>query len=72
MLAPAVGRTYAARMWWWIGTGLVLAMLLVLWFVMHRYTNFGSRAAKFEGTDPEVAEALRQAEADIARGRMYF
>lgn len=59
-------------MWWWIGTGLVLAVLLVLWFVMHRYTNFGSRAAKFEGTEPEVAEALRQAEADIAQGRMYF
>ncbi|MEG8034409.1 hypothetical protein QP157_03450 [Sphingomonas sp. LR61] len=55
-------------MWWWIGTGLVLAVLLVLWFVVHRYTNFGSRAAKFEGTDPEVAEALRQAEADIAPG----
>lgn len=51
---------------------MVLAALLVLWFVMHRYTNFGSRAAEFEGTDPEVAEALRQAESDIARGRMFF
>lgn len=38
---------------------------------MHRFTDFGSRAADFEGTDPEVAEALRQAEADIAQGRMY-
>ncbi|TCL78706.1 hypothetical protein EDF23_104332 [Curtobacterium sp. PhB128] len=51
---------------------MVLAVLLVLWFVMHRYTNFGSRAARYEGSDPEVAEALRQAESDIARGRMYF
>ncbi|MCS6575778.1 hypothetical protein NYS52_14680 [Curtobacterium flaccumfaciens pv. flaccumfaciens] len=59
-------------MWWSIGTGVVLAALLVLWFVMHRSTNFGSRAAEFEGTDPEVAEALRQAESDIARGRMFF
>jgi len=72
VLAPAVGHTYAARMWWWIGTGVVLAVLLVLWFVMHRWTDFGARAAKFEGTDPEVADALRQAESDIARGRMYF
>lgn len=72
VLAPSVGRIYAARMWWWIATGVVLAVFLVLWSVMHRFTDFGSRAADFEGTDPEVAEALRQAEADIAQGRMYF
>ena len=59
-------------MWWWIGTAVVLVALLVVWFVMHKYTDLGSRSRKFEGSDPEVAEALRQAESEAARGRMYF
>ncbi|WP_022906727.1 hypothetical protein [Curtobacterium sp. B18] len=59
-------------MGWWIVTVVVLAGLAVLWFVMHRYTDPGARSRRYEGSDPEVAEALRQAEAESARGRMYF
>jgi len=58
--------------WWWFGAGLVLVALVVLWVVLHRYTDLGSRSRKYEGSDPEMAEALRQAEMDAARGRMYF
>lgn len=59
-------------MWWCVGAAIVIAALLVLWIAMHRFTDYGSRSRKFEDADPEVAEALRQAEAEAARGRMYF
>ncbi|MGU3409741.1 hypothetical protein ACLBWP_06500 [Microbacterium sp. M1A1_1b] len=59
-------------MWWWIGAGIVLTALLVLWFLLHRSTDLGARSRRFEGSDPEVAEALRQAEIEAARGRMHF
>lgn len=36
---------------------------------MHKCTDLRSRSRKYEGSDPEVAEALRQAEAEAARGR---
>ena len=52
--------------------GAVLGALVVLWVVLHRYTDLASRSRKYEGSDPEMAEALRQAEMDAARGRMYF
>jgi len=59
-------------MWWWIGAGFSLVALVALWVVLHRYTDLGSRSRKYGGSDPEMAEALRQAEVDGARGRMYF
>lgn len=59
-------------MGWWIGAAVVLTGLVVFWFVMHHSTDLGSRSRRYEATDPEVAEALRQAEAEAARGRMYF
>lgn len=58
-------------MWWWILTGAVLVGLVALWLVMHRYTDLGARSRRFDGSEPEIAEALRQAEAEAARGRMY-
>jgi len=58
-------------MWWWIGTGVVLLALVALWTWMHHLTDPGSRSRAFDGSDPEIAEALRQAERDINNGRMY-
>ncbi|WP_186315165.1 hypothetical protein [Curtobacterium sp. BH-2-1-1] len=56
-------------MWWWIV--VVLVALFGLWLWMHHVTDFGSRSRAFDGSDPEIAEALRQAERDQNTGRMY-
>lgn len=58
-------------MWWWIGTVVVLVALFGLWLWMHHLTDFGSRSRAFDGSDPEIAEALRQAEREQNTGRMY-
>lgn len=57
---------------WWIVTALVVVGLAVLWLVLHRWTDLGSRSRRYESSDPEIAEALRQAEIDAAKGRGYF
>ncbi len=42
-----------------------------MWLWMHHLTDLGSRSRQYEGSDPEIAEALRQAERDRNNGRMY-
>lgn len=58
-------------MWWWILTGVLLLALLALWLWLHQRTDLGSRSRSFDATDPEIAEALRQAERDRNHGRLY-
>ncbi|WIE74413.1 hypothetical protein [Curtobacterium sp. MCSS17_007] len=58
-------------MGWWIVTGVVLLAAVGLWLWMHHLTDLGSRSRQYEGSAPEIAEALRQAERDRNNGRMY-
>lgn len=64
-------RAYDVGMGWWIVTGVVLLAAVGLWLWMHHLTDLGSRSRQYEGSDPEIAEALRQAERDRNAGRMY-
>ena len=59
-------------MFWWILIAAIIIGMALLWLFLHKYTDFGSRSRKYEGSDPETAQALRQAEMDAAKGRMYF
>ncbi len=70
-MSCASQRAYARRMGWWIVTGVVLLVAVGLWLWMHHLTDLGSRSRQYEGSDPEIAEALRQAERDRNNGRMY-
>lgn len=59
-------------MFWWILTAVIIVGMALLWLFLHKYTNLGSRSRKYEASNPEMAQALRQAEMDAAKGRMYF
>jgi len=59
-------------MFWWILTAALIVALALLWLFLHKHTDLGSRSRKYEASDPEMAQALRQAEMDAAKGRMYF
>jgi hypothetical protein len=57
-------------MWWLITVGVVV-LAAVVWLVIHRFTDLGSAAQRHQATDPETAQALRDAQQQIDVGRGY-
>lgn len=57
-------------MWWFITVGAVV-LAAVVWLVIYKFTDFGSTAQRHQDTDPETAQALRDAQQQIDVGRAY-
>jgi hypothetical protein len=54
----------------WLVIGFIILAVFVVTFFSWR-NNLGRKSREWEGNDPEMAKALRDAQNEIAKGRGY-
>ncbi|WP_144765067.1 hypothetical protein [Curtobacterium sp. 9128] len=60
---------YAPSIGWWIGAAVVFVALVVFSVWVAKFTDFGARSWAVEQSDQELADALREAQANFYHHR---